>query len=184
MTYQGSKEWLEERKLFVTSSDASVIMGKNPWMDKGELWREKMNLAPPRKQTEAMKKGVELEPKARDWFIEKTGIKVEPTEFYDDFLMSSVDGYSKEKNCIVEIKSSKKMYEMSLNGQIPEYYMCQMQHQLLTSYAAHCFYVTFWKDEGFIIEVKRNHEWMEEYKPKALEFYKSLVYFEEPILIY
>lgn len=177
---QGSEAWLKMRRMHITSSDAAIIMEINPWKTPYKLWCEKQGLIPPDKPNQKMEDGLRLEPFAREWFIKQTGIKVEAQVKYNDFLMASLDGYSKEENCITEFKCSEKTFMDARDGIIPEYYKCQVQHQLLTTGCPIAFYVCFWKDSGVIIHVKRDEEFIEEYYPKAKEFYQRMINYDPP----
>ena len=179
---QGSEDWKEKRKNYITSTDAASIMGQNPWQTLEQIRCEKLDLAPERTKTEAMSKGLELEPQGRNWFFNHSGIVVEPKVLYKDFLMASLDGYSEKANCLLEIKCSKKTYDLALQGEIPMYYQCQIQHQLITSGCIVAFYVAYWKDKGEIISLKPDKAFQEEYMPKALEFYESFIHARRQIL--
>lgn len=179
---QGSPEWLELRKRYITSSDAAVICDKNPWKTRYKLWREKNDLEPMQEQNEAMKIGNEMEPIARDWFIRQTGIVVEPRVKIEGFFMSSLDGISAIHRCILEIKCGQKAASMAKEGIIPDYYKCQIQHQLLTTGFQDAFYLTYWNGAGTIMEVKRDEDFIGEYIPKAKEFYECLVNYRQPDL--
>ena len=39
---QGTNEWLDFRRKHIGSSDASTVMGWNPWKTKRQLWEEKV----------------------------------------------------------------------------------------------------------------------------------------------
>ena len=73
----GSKEWLEARRNLITATDAAPIMGLSPWKTALELYYEKIN-GRQTFQTVAMKRGLELEPEARQLFEQLTGHFVSP----------------------------------------------------------------------------------------------------------
>ena len=41
---QGSPEWLSWRRTVITATDASVIMGNNPWETPYSCWQRKLGL--------------------------------------------------------------------------------------------------------------------------------------------
>ena len=131
---QGSQEWLDWRKTRITATDASVIMGVNPFKNVSTLWKEKLDIVAAPTANERMLRGQELEPVARQLFIEETGIDVEPLvvesdEFY--WMGASLDGINDTRKIIIEIKCpSSDTHLLAVDGSIRPYYMVQMQHQL------------------------------------------------------
>jgi len=177
---QGSPEWLEARKSFVTATDAAVVMNLSPWMSPYSLWRQKMNLDPPQVQTPAMARGNELEPIARNWFINYTGIQCHPQVVIKDFMMASLDGLAESGDFVLEIKCGEKSYIQAKNGDIPDYYMCQMQHQMECSNVDHAMYVAFDGQTGIVMEVKRNQDFINMMIEKERAFYDCLIQFNPP----
>lgn len=184
---QGSQEWIAWRNSVITSTDASIIMGSNPWETPFKCWQRKLGLVEEKQTNEAMERGKRLEPEARAHFKDKylmpmmNPLVVESTEF--DFLGASLDGFSEKENSILEIKcGSAKLHSMAAFGEIPEYYKDQMQHQLLVTGADRCFYYSYSGEEGICIEVLPDEKYEEKFLPKAREFLKCLVLFEPPPL--
>src|SRR5690606_25562895 len=118
-----------------TATDASVIMGNNPWTTPYKCWQRKLGLIEEQKSNEAMERGKRLEPEARALFIETHGINMKPevvesTKY--DFLGASLDGLSDCGQFICEIKcGGANLHNQALHGIIPKYYEDQIQHQLL-----------------------------------------------------
>jgi len=183
---QGTNEWLSWRKTVITATDASVIMGNNPWTTPYKCWQRKLGLIEEQKSNEAMERGKRLEPEARDQFIEKYGIQMEPvvvesTEF--EFLGASLDGISQLGNLILEIKcGGSNLHYMACKGIIPDYYLDQMQHQLLVTRAEKCFYYSYNGKDGICIEVLPDPEFVNKFMPKARAFWKEIAFFEPPAL--
>src|SRR5262245_42846183 len=75
---QGTPEWREWRHNGIGASDASTIMGENPFKSAAQLLQEKRGLAQDSYQNAAMARGIELEPEARRRYIAKTGRDVRP----------------------------------------------------------------------------------------------------------
>src|ERR1700752_2200587 len=101
---QGTQERLELRKTKITATDAIVIMGASNWKTKVHLYHEKLSNDPPMPSNERMKRGIDLEPVARDLFTIQTGIFMEPKVIVKDWTMASLDGISELGQCILEIK--------------------------------------------------------------------------------
>jgi len=172
---QGSDGWLKLRKKHITSTDAAIICGKNPWETKYKLWREKLDLSPQKTRTKKMDDGLKLEPLAREWFIKETGIEVKPKVEFNDFLMASLDGYNHKERLVLEIKCGESAARQAEQEIIPDYYMCQIQHQLLTSGCDKALYLVFYEDTRKIIEVKRDEEFIGNYIELAKEFYDLMI---------
>ena len=183
---QGSQDWLDWRKSVITATDCSCIMGSNPWTSEYKCWQRKLGLIEEVKSNEAMERGKRLEPIARDHFMKEFGIEMKPvvvesTEF--DFLGASLDGISLLGRSILEIKcGGNKLHDMAKNGKLPEYYMHQMQHQLLVTGVEKCFYYSFDGKEGICIEVFPDLKFQEEFMVKARKFWKNIAFHESPAL--
>ncbi len=179
---QGSPEWLEARKGFITATDSSIIMGLNPFKTPLQLWRQKMDLDPPEVENHRMREGTRLEPLARDWLKEQ-GIYCEPKVVFKDFMMASLDGLSEDGTFVVEIKCGEKAYACAEQGIIKSYYNCQMQHQLHCADVDEALYVAYNGKDGIIIPVERDQKFIDEMIPILKEFYLCLISYTEPLHI-
>lgn len=183
---QGSPQWLSWRKTVITATDCPAILGSSPWSTSYKCWQRKLNLCEEVKSNEAMERGKRLEPVARVQFIERIGIDmhsavVESTEF--DFLGASLDGISKCGKYILEIKcGGEKLHAMAERKEIPDYYVDQIQHQLLVTGAEKAFYYSFNGTDGICIEVLPDPEFKSKFMPKAREFWKCIAFCEPPAL--
>ena len=183
---QGSQEWLSWRKTVITATDCSCILGNNPWTTAYKCWQRKLGLIEEQASSAAMERGKALEPEARAQFIERYGLNmipvvVESAEF--DFLGASLDGISDDGRALLEIKcGGTKLHQMALNQEIPQYYLDQIQHQLLVTGAERCFYYSYDGTNGICIEVLPNPEFKATFMPKAREFWKCVAFNEPPPL--
>jgi putative phage-type endonuclease len=183
---QGSPEWLSWRKTVITATDASIIMGNNPWDTPYSCWQRKLGLIEEKASNEAMERGKRLEPKARAQFNEKYDLDMKPavvesTEF--DFLGASLDGMDESGNVILEIKcGGSKLHSMAARGEIPQYYQDQMQHQMLVTGASRCFYYSYDGTNGIPIEVLPDPMFKVQFMPKARDFWKCVALNEAPAL--
>ena len=183
---QGTAAWLAWRKTVITATDCSCILGNNPWSTAYKCWQRKLGLIPEQQSNEAMERGKYLEPEARAQFIAGYGIDmfpvvVESSEF--EFLGASLDGISEASNTILEVKcGGYKLHQMASNGQIPQYYLDQMQHQLLVTGASKCFYYSYDGKNGICIEVLPDPEFKDKFLPKAREFWRCIAFNEAPAL--
>lgn len=179
---QGSQAWLDYRKSKIMATDTPIILGSNPWKTKLELWEEKLGFKPPIEINDAMRRGQELEPEAR-----KLAWKMIYQDFFpnvieaddDPWLAASLDGISKCGKYILEIKCPKESTHLeAINQAIPEYYLDQMQHQLLVTKAKMCYYFSYrpeYKDQQYaIINVYPDLEKQAKILEKGYEFYQDM----------
>ncbi len=184
---QGTDEWLQWRRSILTASDASSILDVNPYCDAMELRLRKLGFIPDNECTPAMKRGQEMEPIARDHYhsINKhqnfTPAVVESSEF--PFLGASLDGITDDGKCILEIKCGEKSYKMAENVEIPDYYMSQIQHQLICTRAEICYYFCFNGEKGITMEVLPSADFEAHYLPLAEKFWMELIFKPPEIFI-
>lgn len=181
---QQTPEWFEFRKTKIGASEASIILGINPWKTARQLMEEKLGLKEPQPTNQYMQRGIDLEPKARKCFIEMTEIEVNPAVLVHskyEWMMASFDGLSKHKLIAVEIKcNGSKNHEMARNGEIPDYYYCQMQHQMAVADLNEMYYFSFDGEEGIKFIVNRDDEYIEKLIEREKEFYQMMMDYELP----
>ena len=162
------------------SSDVAAILNVSPWKTKYELWLEKTKKQEPAfKGNSATQRGQDLEAKARALYELHKEIEMPPALIVSDeydYMRVSLDGWNKEHNRIIEIKCpGKPVIELAKCGKAPEYYMIQIQYQLMLSGAEVCDYVVFDGKEIIITEVKPDHE-------KQVLLYKEVVDFWDSVI--
>ncbi len=174
----GSPEWRAIRRKHVTATDAAAIMGLS-YGDTVQSLLDRKISGEEIFQNAAMKRGTELEPIARELFEQVTRTEVEPEMWESDehpFALATFDGINKH-GMLVEIKCGKKSHSMALDNRIPEYYMAQMQHQLMVSNLPEMVYFTY-DPECFkkytIMEVKRDEGFICDMLEKEEAFYEAL----------
>ena len=143
------QQWLEERKKGIGGSDASSILGLNPYKTNIELWEEKTNR---RKELDIsdninVKYGVDSEPYLRKLFeldfpcytVKHKNFNIIKHKEYD-FLLASLDGELIEKSTkrkgILEIKTTtikNATQSEKWNNKIPMNYYIQVLHYLLVT---------------------------------------------------
>lgn len=172
---QGSEGWLELRKTKITATDASVIMGVNPWKSTYRLFQEKKNLIEKEPTNDRMQRGIELEPIARGCFNKEKGFDVEPAVIVREWLMASLDGISRDGSVVLEIKCpGDKDHQLALSGKIPEYYFPQLQHQMYVCDVQSMYYYSFDGKKGVCIEVQRDDEYIVKMLSEEWKFYQRL----------
>ncbi len=176
---QGSAEWLELRRTKITSTDAAVILGANPWKTIEKLKEEKFGVKDDYKNA-AMQRGQDLEPVARKLYEDLYSIKLMPKVFVRDFAMASVDGICEKNEHLIEIKCPlEKNCKKAISEKIPPYYFAQMQHQLYVLALDMMYYFVYDGFFGYRQEVKRDEKYIENMVQKEREFYSSLFLVED-----
>jgi putative phage-type endonuclease len=101
--------WLKARRSGIGGSDALACLGLDPWKTRMEVYLDKLGQAPAREQTDRMRWGQIVEAAILDWFVERTGLKVERWGLLRNvdrpWQLSSVDGATDDGG-IVEIKNT------------------------------------------------------------------------------
>jgi putative phage-type endonuclease len=183
---QGSEDWLTFRRNHLGGTDASVITGLNPFKNKITLWEEKTLgwvKTPSPKEIARMAEGTRMEPIARQGFIDSIGIPFEPVVAEHDqypYISASYDGISPDFQYIVEIKCGMKSFAMAREGLIPDYYTCQMQHQMFVAELDSCFYFCFDGKEGICLEVKREQDFIDKMLEEEIKFWHCVTSFTQP----
>jgi putative phage-type endonuclease len=172
---QGTKEWLEIRRGYITASEAPVIMEKSPWKTPFQLWREKTRRVPEPERTIYMQYGTDHEEEARVAFESFTRLYVAPKVMIKDFCLASLDGITIEGDAIVEIKCpGVKDHTTALNGKVPDKYVPQIMHQLYVSDAEVAYYWSWRPESTALIEVKPNKDYIVSLLEKEKEFWECL----------
>lgn len=180
---QGSQEWLSLRKTKITATDASIIMGVNPWKNIKQLYDEKKSDVNPLYMNSRMQRGVDLEPIARDEFIFQTGIFVSPKVVVNGNYMASLDGMSACGNYILEVKCpNEKDHALAVKGKVPEHYYPQLQHQIYVCNVQFVYYFSYDGNEGVIVKVKRDDEYINKMIIEENKFYECLINDKPPEL--
>lgn len=150
MEIKNREEWLEFRKKGIGASEASSILGLNPYKSNVQLWKEKTGRAEPEDISDkpCVAYGVSAEPLLRALFAldypeydvlygGEFDVVVHPN--YPK-LFCTLDGRLIEKSSgkpgVYEGKTTQVYRESQMEkwtGKVPDYYYCQLLHQLLVT---------------------------------------------------
>lgn len=148
ITFDSKEEWLKNRTR-IGGSDASCILGLNPWKTNIELWLEKTGQTTPDdiSDKDCVKYGVAAEPLLRELFaldfpeyeVEYFGDNMILNDDYP-FGAASLDGELTEKETgrkgILEIKTTnilQSMQKEKWKDRIPDNYYIQILHYLMVT---------------------------------------------------
>lgn len=145
--FSSNEEWLQARKL-IGGSDASALVGMNPYKSNIELWKEKTGRieAPDISNEEFVRFGHEAEAHLRALFaLDHPQYKVDYLEnnmFLNDkypFAHASLDGWLTDQDGrkgVLEIKTTNILQSMQRekwNDRIPDNYYCQVLWYLMVT---------------------------------------------------
>jgi len=153
-------------------------MGISPWKTPFQLWLEKTAQAVS-PQNQSMLRGKALEDSARMAFEKTTGFIVFPRVVQSvdhDWMIASLDGIDMNQTVVVEIKcASEADHSLAKEGKVPEKYYPQLQHQLSVTKLEKCFYYSFGGNEGVIVEVARDFQYIEKMIAEEKKFMECIV---------
>jgi putative phage-type endonuclease len=143
-TNQNESDWQEFRSNMkgIGGSDASIILGLNPFKSAFSLWLEKTGeIKPPDlSSNEFIEWGNLLEPIIRNKFRKETGFEVFENHFVlqhdeHDWMVANIDGevidpQFKGKKGVLEIKTTSERNKEDWKNGCPNHYMLQIQHYL------------------------------------------------------
>jgi putative phage-type endonuclease len=139
-----------DRAKSVGASEIAVILGISPFKTKYQLYLEKTGKVRPQDLSNnfAVQKGVTWEPVARALFESETGMKFEPNRTMKSpetpWLSCLNDGWNESFKAVLEIKcGGKALHEGASRGEIPDYYFCQVQYEMLCANALIGYFLSF-----------------------------------------
>jgi putative phage-type endonuclease len=136
--YSTHEEWLGIRSKYIGGSDASAVIGLNPYASRYSLWAEKTGKVPGFEGNLTTKVGAYLEQLVADLFEEETGKKVRKknstmvNDLYP-FACANVDRMIVGEKAFLEIKTTNSiplMKTLRNSDEFPEQYYCQVVHYL------------------------------------------------------
>lgn len=144
------EEWLKERRNMIGGSDASAILGMNPYKTNVEVWMEKTGRLVPEdiSHKSYVQYGIEAEEHLTALFaLDYPEYEVAPNDNYTviihpkhHFIAGTLDGSLVEKETgrrgVLEIKTTEilnSMHREKWNEKIPDNYYIQCCHYLLAT---------------------------------------------------
>lgn len=143
------EQWLKERRKGIGASEASAVLGLNPYMTNIELWQIKTGRIEPEdiSQKPYVKYGIESEPHLRALFaldFPQYEVSYRKYDLFRNpqypFIFATLDGRLVEKATgrkgVLEIKTTeilKSMQKESWKDKVPDNYYVQVLQQLLAT---------------------------------------------------
>lgn len=175
---QGSQEWLEWRRGKRMASETAAVMGISPYSSPAQVRKEKQGRGRTF-VTDAMQRGHDEEPRAREAYEAATGTLYQPGVFHDGDYGASVDGITMEGDQLLEIKTPAKGKESDrwqevAEGAISDYDYAQVQHQMMVTGAADCVFLV-WSGEDYVsVVIPRNPEFFDKIREAWDEFWPTV----------
>lgn len=190
---QGTDAWREYRLQGIGGSDANIIAAYFMGIDYPygnwagaeiyRLWAEKTGRIPMKAQKDnswgdykdPKEHGRQTESIARGWYMVETGLVAAPCFVVHDinqYLFASLDGFDEETRTVQEIKCPKEPgdHRRAKEGEVPEKYMAQFQHNMFVAGAKLLHYVSFYQDEGVIVPVEPDAKFLEQLREGEEQF--------------
>lgn len=130
------EEWLEERRKGIGGSDASAILGLNPYVSPFDVYATIKGLKPDQPDNEAMRQGRDLEDYVASRFVEATGKSVrrrnailQHPEY--PWMIGNVDRLVVGENAGLECKTTSILNKAKFSqGEYPSTYYVQCVHYM------------------------------------------------------
>lgn len=183
--HQRTPEWHAFRKEGIGSSDIAAIVGCHLYKSAHQVYEEKVNDVVNTYTNNAMQRGIDNEDKALKSISKILETSFEPITVQDDvksYFRASLDGYNAKDNIVVEIKiPSVKNYDKQVK-QVPDYYYCQVQWQMMItgSQQAYLYVYKPETDKGHIHWIRPDLDYQAMLNKVATDFWENYVLQKKP----
>lgn len=162
------EDWLKERQSGIGGSDASAILGFNPWKSPFELYIEKTSDQVQEIDNEAIHWGNVLEDVVAEEFTRRTGKRVRRRNQMfrhkkHDFMVANIDRDVVGERALLECKTTNAFNVDQWEGDsIPNAYMCQLQHYMAVLDYEKAYIAVLIGGQKFVWkEIERDDEFIE-----------------------
>lgn len=159
------EEWLLRRTGSIGGSDASAIIGLNPYMSAYTLWAMKLGKLAPPAENEAMRLGHDLEEYVAKRFTEKTGKRVRRRNaiIYNSdypFAHANIDRQVIGEDAGLECKTTSVLnLRRFKNGEYPATYYVQCQHYMMVTGLKKFYLAVLILGKDFLVfEIERDED--------------------------
>ena len=178
--HQNTPEWQRWRLEGIGSSDAPVIMGESNFKTPRVLWSIKTGGSTEGSDSPAVRRGRELEQRARSAYEARMGVQMEPACLVHDqldWMRASLDGFSFDGSIVLEIKCplSRRDQAAVQEGRISVHYYAQVQHQLEVSRAQEAHYWSFDGTSGILVRAQPDREYIARLMEAEAAFWQRIL---------
>jgi len=181
------QEWLWSRKKGVGGSDASAILGFNPWKSAFELYIDKTSDQVQEIDNEAIHWGNVLEDVVAEEFTRRTGKKVRRRNQIfihpeHEFMIANIDRDVVGEKALLECKTTNAYNSDAWEGDnIPPMYICQLQHYMAVLDYEKAYIAVLIGGQKFVWkEVERDDEFIELMIEREKHFWEEHILKEVP----
>ena len=179
--------WLEYRRSGIGGSDASGILGLNPFSSAISVYMDKLGLLPEKEETEAMWLGSKLEPIVAERFEETTGKRTMRRNFLfqnaeHPWMLANIDRWVVGEDCGLEIKTTNMLTRSDFEGgQIPPAFYVQCVHYMAVMDVRKWYLAVMVLNRDFyIFEIPRVESEIEALIAAELKFWEENVLLQVP----
>lgn len=183
------EEWLEQRRKGIGGSDASAILGLNPYSSPLQVYLDKIGKAEEKETTEAMRQGTDLEQYVANRFTEDTGKKVKKCNKilqHPDYpwMLANIDRKVQGENAGLECKTTSPFSKFKFNeGEINPHYYWQAMHYMAVTGADKWYVAIVVLGKDFqVFEIARNESEIQRLIDAEQDFWENHVLRKEPPL--
>ena len=183
------EEWLEQRRKGIGGSDASAIMGLNPYSSPLRVYLDKIGKAEEQETTEAMRQGTDLEQYVANRFTEDTGKKVKKCNKilqHPDYpwMLANIDRKVQGENAGLECKTTSPFSKFKFSeGEINPHYYWQSMHYMAVTGADKWYVAIVVLGKDFqVFEIQRNETEIQALIDAEQDFWENHVLRKEPPL--
>ena len=176
-------EWLKRRFESIGASESGSILGINPWKTAVDVYYEKVDRVTDFPDNLNMWLGRALEPVIKKRFEEESGFKVRNdhkirVDKEHSFLTTNLDRMVVGEKVPVEYKALSRW-----DGEIPDYYFSQVQHQIMVSESDYAYFVVLVlaAQKSFVIQkINRDDEFIGLMREEEISFWNENVLTNTP----
>ena len=176
-------EWLKRRFESIGASESGSILGINPYKTAVDVYYEKVDRVTDFPDNLNMWLGRELEPIIKKRFEEETGYKVRNdhkirVDNEHSFITTNLDGMVVGEKVPVEYKALSRW-----DGEIPDYYFSQVQHQIMVTESDYAYFVVLalGVQKNFIVQkINRDDEFIKLMREEEVSFWNDHVVPKDP----
>lgn len=181
------EEWLMQRRKGIGGSDAGALLGLNPYRGAYDVYADKIGMAPPVEDNEAMRQGRDLEAYVAERFEQETGKRVRRrnaiiTNSEYPFALANIDREIVGEHAGLECKTTSVLsLTRYKNGEYPSEYYCQCVHYMMvTGYKKWYLAVLVFGTDFKIFEIERDEAEIEALAEAERSFWENNVLKHNP----
>ncbi len=189
MTLDSHDAWLQARMSGIGASESAALFAASRYKSPLGLWTEKIGLAEPVVESEAMEWGSRLEPLIAVKYAQETGRDLDDLGRHTILqstdtpcMLATLDRVikSKDGDGVLEIKTAGERSRADWDEGVPLHYQIQVQHQLaVTGYSWGSVAVLIGGQTFKWIDVERNDKFIAVLRQRCADFW-GLVESREP----